>query len=93
MPDYHDVCSTVHLLRQYGFMTDAENHQCEREVKFIHEGYCFFIVLLYIFQRMAFFSLQSVYVGVLVCECMASCAKVDIWSSASQCLITNKTSR
>lgn len=37
MRDY-DVHSTVHLLRQYGFMTDAENHQCEEEVKFTHSG-------------------------------------------------------
>lgn len=22
--------STVHLLKQYGFMADAENHRCER---------------------------------------------------------------
>lgn len=32
MRDY-DVRSTVHLLRQYGFMKRAETHQREHEVK------------------------------------------------------------
>lgn len=87
MHDY-GVYSTVHLLRQYGFMTDAENHECEWEVKFI-QGV---VVLLYFFTDYFFF-LCKMCVGVLVCECMASFVKLNVWPSASPCLIANKTSR
>lgn len=49
------------------------------------------IVLLYFSTE--YFFLHKVCVGVVVCECMASFVKVNVWSSASPCLIANKTSR
>lgn len=71
MHDY-DVHSAVYLLRQYGFMTDAESHQCEQEVEFIHGKWLSYCNIFIEF-------LQKVYVGMLVCDCMASCVKVNVW--------------
>lgn len=80
--------TALHLLRQYGFMRNAENYQPpnqrELEMKFIHEG------LVFNFStKCLFFSPQSVWA--LVCDCMSSCVKVNVWSSASPCLMGNKT--
>lgn len=84
--------SAVHLLWQYGFMTDAENHQWANNLNerrnYYMKVFCFvFIFLQYVF----FFSTKRVN----VCFCVSArlCVKVNVWSSASPCLIGNKTSR